>query len=234
MSKTIIIVGYGPGVASAVAEKFGSVGYSVALVARNAERLAEGVATLKEKGIVAAAFQADAGNVAAVRAAVQGAQAAFGPITILHWNAVAGTDVENFLTADPAMTVNMFNSAVAGMLGAVQEALPDLQGSKESAILVTNGISGETNDFVDAFGAHRNVMGLALANATKSKLVGLLAQKLKEDGIYVGQVMIAGLVKGSRPGMPGGIETSAIADKFWEVYQARDEIRARIGDPPSA
>ena len=229
MSRSIIIVGYGPGVANAVAERFGAEGYSVALVARNAERLAAAVAALAEKGITAAAFQADAGNAAAVRAAIAGARAAFGPVNVLHWNAVAGTDVADLLTTDPAATLGMFDSAVMGLLTAVQEALPDLRSGEGSAVLVTNGMSGDVNDFVDAFGAHRGVMGLALANATKSKLVGLLAQKLKEDGVYVGQVTIAGLVKGSRPGIPGGIEPSAIADKFWDVYKARDEIRARIG-----
>ncbi len=133
------------------------------------------------------------------------------------------------LTADPAAVLGIFDSAVMGLLCAVQEALPDLKGRADSAVLVTNGLSGDTNDVVDAFGAHRNVMGLALANATKSKLVGLLAQKLKDDGVYVGQLTIAGLVKGSRPDMPGGIETMVIAEKFWEIFQARDEVRARIG-----
>jgi len=36
MAKTILISGYGPGISSAIAEKFGSEGYAVALAARNA------------------------------------------------------------------------------------------------------------------------------------------------------------------------------------------------------
>ena len=51
MTKTIIVGGYGPGIATSVAEKFGSQGYAVALVARNAERLAAGVKALEAKGI---------------------------------------------------------------------------------------------------------------------------------------------------------------------------------------
>jgi NADP-dependent 3-hydroxy acid dehydrogenase YdfG len=47
MSKTIVIVGFGPGVSSAVAEKFGAEGFSVALIARNLARLSAGVAALK-------------------------------------------------------------------------------------------------------------------------------------------------------------------------------------------
>ena len=60
MGKTILVVGFGPGISTAVAEKFGSSGFSVALVARNEERLAAGVKALKAKGIEAAAFPADA------------------------------------------------------------------------------------------------------------------------------------------------------------------------------
>ena len=228
MSKSIIIIGYGPGVATGVAERFGAAGFSVAIVARNAERLATAVAALKDKGIKAASFIADAGDGAAVRAAIKAARAAFGPLTVVHWNAVAGTDIGDVLAVEPEVVMGMFNSTVLGLLSAVQEVLPDLKSNPESALLVTNGITGETNDFLDAFAAHRNVMGLALANATKSKLVGLIAQKLKADGIYVGQVMIAGLIKGSRPDIPGGIETSAVADKFWEIYQAREEVRVKI------
>jgi NADP-dependent 3-hydroxy acid dehydrogenase YdfG len=43
MSKTIVIVGFGPGVSTAVAEKFGAEGFSVALIARREATLAAGV-----------------------------------------------------------------------------------------------------------------------------------------------------------------------------------------------
>ena len=42
MSKTIVVVGFGPGISNAVAEKFGAEGFSVALVARSQERLDAG------------------------------------------------------------------------------------------------------------------------------------------------------------------------------------------------
>ena len=42
MSKTILVCGFGAGISNAVAEKFGAEGFSVGLVARNRERLAEG------------------------------------------------------------------------------------------------------------------------------------------------------------------------------------------------
>jgi len=43
MSKSTVIVGFGPGISTAVAGKFGAEGFSVALVARSPERLDAGV-----------------------------------------------------------------------------------------------------------------------------------------------------------------------------------------------
>ncbi|MBV8149744.1 MAG: short-chain dehydrogenase, partial [Candidatus Eremiobacteraeota bacterium] len=40
MPKVIAIVGFGPGTATAVAQKFGAEGFSIALIGRNEERLA--------------------------------------------------------------------------------------------------------------------------------------------------------------------------------------------------
>lgn len=50
MSKTIVIVGFGPSTSTAVAEKFGTEGFSVALVGRNKDRLAAGVLLLVRLG----------------------------------------------------------------------------------------------------------------------------------------------------------------------------------------
>src|SRR5438477_12608961 len=102
MGKTILVVGFGPGISTAVAEKFGSSGFSGGLVARTEERLAAAVKALKGKGIEAAAFQADAGDPAAIRAVVGKARAALGPITIIQWNAYAGEGAGDFVTATPA------------------------------------------------------------------------------------------------------------------------------------
>jgi len=228
MSKTIVVIGFGPGVSNGVAEKFGAEGFSVALVARNKERLVSGVEALKAKGIVSAAFPADAGDAAAIRAAIAKARAQFGPITVIHWNAFGGGEAGDLLATDPAAVRGIFDVAIVGLLSAIQESLPDLRKTREAAVLVTNGAFGEMNAQMDQYAISLKAMGVALANAAKDKLVGLLAQRLKGDGIYVGQVMIAGAIKGTPWGNADSIEPSIVADKFWELYQARDEVRARI------
>jgi short-subunit dehydrogenase len=228
MAKTIVVVGFGPGISTAVAEKFGSSGFSVALVARNEERLAAGVKALKAKGIEAAAFPADASDPAAIRAAIGKARAALGPVAIVQWNAYGGADAGDLATADFAAIRGVFDVAVVGLLAAVQEALPDLKAGK-GAVLVTNGAFGEIHPQMDAYAASLKAMGLALANAAKHKLVGLLSERLKGDGIYVGEVMVAGTIKGSAwDSGSANLDGSTIANKFWELYQARSDVRARI------
>jgi hypothetical protein len=72
-------------------------------------------------------------------------------------------------------------------------------------------------------------MGFALANAAKHKLVGLLAGRLKSEGVYVGEVMVAGTIKGT-PWDSGNanIDPSTVANKFWQLFQSRTEVRARV------
>ena len=130
MPKTIVVVGFGPGISASVAKKFGAEGFSVALVARNEERLAAGVAALTADGITAAAFPADAGNPDAVCGAIEKARAALGPIAVIHWNAFGGVaerEAGDLLAADPAAVRGVFDIAVAGLLAAVQAALPRSQ-----------------------------------------------------------------------------------------------------------
>jgi len=228
MSKTIIVGGYGPGISAAVAERFGAEGFSVALVARNAERLAAGVKALEAKGVKAAAFPTDLGDTTAVRALVGKVRSALGPISVLHWNAYA-SDAGDLISADTAALHRAFDVAVSGLLAAVQEALPDLKNEKESAVLVTNGGYGLFDTKVDAYAIQTNAMGLALANSAKHKLVGLLSQKLKSDGIYVGEVMVLGTVKGTLWDSGNAtLEASAIGNKFWDIYRGRTEIWAQI------
>jgi NAD(P)-dependent dehydrogenase (short-subunit alcohol dehydrogenase family) len=169
MGKTIVVVGFGPGISTAVAEKFGSSGFSVALVGRNEERLASGVKALKTKGIDAAAFPADAGDPAAMRAG-------------------------------------------------------------DGAVLISNGAFGDNTPQMDELAVTTKGMGLALANAAKHKLVGLLAQRLKPEGVYVGEVVVAGNIKGSAWDRgTAAIDGSTVANKLWELYQARGEFHARVG-----
>jgi hypothetical protein len=124
----------------------------------------------------------------------------------------------------------VFDVAIVGLLSAVQEALSDLKAAPDGAVLVTNGAFGDLNPAIDAFAMALKAEGVALGNAAKAKLVGLLAARLKDEGVFVGEVTIAGVVKGTGPESPHvpTIEGEANADAFW-LYKARGDNRKRVG-----
>lgn len=231
MPKTILVVGYGPGVSAAVADKFGAEGFAVALVARTAAKLRTAVESLKAKGVVAGAFPADASDPVSLRAAISSARTALGPVGVVHWNAYSGGGFPDLLSADPATLPRLFDVALVGLLSAVQATLPDLKAAGDGAVLVTNGAFGELSPMIDAFAISIGEVGVPLGNAAKAKLVGLLSARLKSEGVYVGEVTIAGVVRGTGPDNPAipTVEGADVAEAFWRLFKARDEIRARIG-----
>lgn len=221
MSKTILVCGHGPGISDAVAKKFASEGFSVALVARSADKVAAAAAALEAKGVKAAAFPADLGDPAAIKALVASARSKLGPITVIHWNAYtrAGGDL---LQASPSEIRTSFDVGVTGLVVAVQEALPDLRAQKDAAVLITGGGLSVYDAKVDAMAVQWGAMGLAVTKAAQHKLAGLLTEKLRGDGIYVGEIVVLGLVKGTAFDTGNAqLEPSAIAGKFWELYAGR-------------
>ena len=82
---------------------------------------------------------------------------------------------------------------------------------------------------MDAILVQYGMMGLGVANAAKHKLVGLLAKRLEADGIYVGEVMISGSIKGT-PSDQGQatINGKTVAEKYWDLYTARTDVRATL------
>jgi ketosteroid isomerase-like protein len=76
-------------------------------------------------------------------------------------------------------------------------------------------------------------MGLALSSAAKNKLVGLLAQRLKSQGVYVGEVMVHGTIKGTPSGGSNSVDPARIAEEYWRIYQARNETRADVKPGPT-
>src|SRR4051812_13139535 len=126
MTNTIIVCGHGSGISDAVARKFGQEGFSVAIVARNAERLNAAAAALGQAGITAKAFPCDLGNPEAVGAMVREVRASLGPVTVVHWNAYSG-GAGDFTTSRAEELRSVLDVSVHGLIAGVQEALPDLK-----------------------------------------------------------------------------------------------------------
>ena len=220
MKKTIIVCGYGTGISDAVANKFGAEGFQVALVARTADKLEKAREALQARGVNAAAFPADLSDPDAAKGLVKRVTAQLGPVTAIHWNAYSNI-AGDVLTADAAALRTVFDVAVTSLVMVVQEALADLK-SVKGAVLVTNGGLGLFDPEIDALAVQWNSMGLAVANAAKYKLIGLLTEKLRADEITVGEVVVTGLVKGTAWDTGNAtVDPRTVAGMFWEIYSSR-------------
>jgi len=227
MAETIVVCGYGVGISDAVARRFAAEGFRVAVVARNAERLAGVVQALAKDQVIAKAFPCDLGDTAAVKKLIADISSSFGPIKVLHWNAyIGGAGDLKTASADDLRAV--LNVSVHGLVAALQAALPDLK-QQHGALLVTGGGFAFYDPNVDAAATQWGAAGLAIGKAAQHKTVGLLSKSLQGDGVYVGEVVVTGLVKGTAFDSGNAtLEESTIAEKFWQLYQARDATSVTI------
>lgn len=229
MAKTLVVCGYGPGISNAVARKFASEGFQIALVARDAKKLEEAAAALTHAGITARAFPCDLADSTAIAPLIANIRSSLGPITVLHWNAYAAL-AGDLTRVDVSELRTTLEVGVVSLVSAIQQALPDLREFKDAAaVLVTGGGYALYNPQVDQMAAKFNSMGLAVSKAAQHKLVGILHHKLKADGIYAGEVTVLGLVKGTAHDRGNAtIEPSAVAERFWQMYCARTEAWSNV------
>lgn len=227
MAETIVVCGYGVGISDAVARRFAKQGYRVAIVARNAERLNGAAEALKKEGIDARAFPADLSDPDAVKKLMSDVRASLGPIKVVHWNAYSGGGGD-LKTATTAELQSILGVTVYGLVAAVQACLPDLK-AEAGALLVTGGGFAFYDPNVDSAIVQWGASGLAIGKAAQHKAVGVLSKALASDGVYVGEVVVTGLVKGTAWDTGNAtIEASTIAEKFWDLFQARDAVTVTI------
>lgn len=211
-----------------MANKFGGEGFQVALVARNAERIEKARGAFQARGITAAAFTADLSDPEAAKGLVKRVKGELGPVTAIQWNAYSNA-AGDALAADAAALRTVFDVSVTSLALVVQEALADLKAA-QGAVLVTNGNLGLFDPKIDAMAVQWNAMGLAIGNSAKHKLVALLREKLRAEGITVGEAVVLGLVKGTAWDTGNAtVDPRAIAGEFWEMYSKRESKTVRVG-----
>jgi NADP-dependent 3-hydroxy acid dehydrogenase YdfG len=135
MSKTIAIVGAGPGIGLATAERFGQEGFKVALLARHHDKLNPLIAQLKDKGIEAAAFKADVLDRDGLVAALSNVVALFGSIDVLEYGPSAAP---SSLLSPAAIIVDNeqyhLDLTVLGAIAAVRAVLPGMLERADGAV----------------------------------------------------------------------------------------------------
>ncbi|MET0280215.1 MAG: SDR family NAD(P)-dependent oxidoreductase [Steroidobacteraceae bacterium] len=212
--KTCLVIGAGPGIGMATAERFAAAGYHVVLAARNIARLQQAVASLQSRGYSAAPAQLDAANPHAVASLVRSLGSG---LRVLHYNAgILHYDADGSLQARPiesesvdSMIADAHINTVSAM-AAIQAALPALAGQPGASILLTGG----------GLGVHPSAdfLTLSVGKAALRAVALALFEPLQRRGVHIATVTVSRLVSPDSP------QTADIAAAFWLLHaQAQGE-----------
>lgn len=137
MTKSLVIItGASSGIGAAIAQRFSQAGHPLLLVARRLERVeALGLPNALCRGV-------DVTDAQAFRAAIEEAEAAYGPADLLINN--AGVMLLGQLdTQDPAEWQRMFDVNVLALLNAMQAVLADMKARGRGTILNISSVAGK-------------------------------------------------------------------------------------------
>jgi NAD(P)-dependent dehydrogenase (short-subunit alcohol dehydrogenase family) len=201
--KTFLSIGAGPGMGLETAERFAKEGFHIILSARNGNKTKELADRLRAKGYGVDVRSVDAGEAKSVASLVTEVERDFGGIDVLHYNAAS---MRKATIADqPADT---FNSDLAVNIGGAQAAIraaaPRMISRGSGSILLTGG------GF--ALFPHPDYLSLSIGKAGIRALALGSFDSLKEKGIHVATVTVAGFVD------PGTKAASDVAEEFWKLH----------------
>jgi NADP-dependent 3-hydroxy acid dehydrogenase YdfG len=215
---TVAIVGAGPGLGAAVAERFGREGLAVALVARNQAKLDQLAERLSAQGVTAKAYAADVHDRDGLAGALAAAADELGTIEVLQYSPVPRSEFLRPLSetsADDLAAAVEFS--VYGSVTAVQQVLPGMTALGRGTILFVNGSSAVT--------PNPNVTGTSVAFAAESAYGQLLHDTLAERNIHVGQLIVPGAIREDDP----VFAPKTLADRLWQIHTARGPYRVTVG-----
>jgi len=211
-----VVTGVGPGTGAAIARRFASGGYAVAMLARDHTRL-----TLLEREIVHAhAYPCDVTDEAQLDATLAAIRTDLGvPKTLIH-NAVGGA-FGNFMDIDPQVLNRNFQVNTMALLYLARRLAPEMLKAGEGAIITTGNTS--------AFRGKANFAGFAPTKAAQRILAEAIARELGPKGVHVAYVMIDAVIDlqwtrqmmkqrlGKEAPDDFFITPAAIAEEVWHV-----------------
>ncbi len=172
-----VVTGGGRGIGRAVAQALAAAGAAVAVVSRSEGELVETVGLIQHAGGRAAAFPADVTSLDAVRAVMQAAERALGPIDLLVNSAGAIKPFGPIWENDPAEWWRTMEVNVRGPLVCTQLVLPGMVARRRGRIVsVTSGAGTVSTPYYTSY---------VTSKAALIRLTECIALETKPYGIAV-------------------------------------------------
>lgn len=201
MSKSLFIIGMGPGIGAATAQRFAREGWTIVLGSRNPGSFADFVASLETSGTTVHSLQLDATDPSAVRSAVAEAERLTGGLTAIHFNAARVRAQDLFSMTDAEIEDDLAVNIAAGLF--TIRAAAETFAARGGTILVTGGGL--------AVSPHASYASLGVGKAALRNVVQGLAPDLAERNIHMKTATVSTLVS------PGSSEAAGVADIFWSL-----------------
>jgi len=208
-----VISGVGPGTGSALVRRFTARGHRVAMLARNAERLA----SMERELPGAKGYPCDVSDAAQVEAAAERIERELGaPVTLVH-NAVGGA-FGSFLEIDPAVLNRNFQINTMGLLYLARRFVPAMVRAGAGNLIVTGNTS--------ALRGKAAFAGFAPTKAAQRILAEAMARELGPKGVHVAYIVIDAVIdvpwtRQRYKDKPDEffIKPTAIAEEAWHLTQ---------------
>ncbi len=211
------VLGVGPGLGAALAERFAAGGHAVALLSRSARSRSEAVKKIATAGATAFGYDCDAGDPASVTAAFARIRDTLGDPSVLIYNAGSYAP-GGILDIEPERFEAAWRANCYGGFLAAREVLPAMLEAGAGTILYTGATA--------ALRGGAGFAGLAVGKFGLRALAQSLAREFGPRGIHVAHVIIDGQI-----GTPTAHERQPeraeetflapadIAENYWQLYR---------------
>ena len=210
MSKVCVVAGVGPGNGASCCRRFAAEGYSIVMLARNADYLASLSAQLPGSLPIAC----DVRDPEAIETAFDRIRGEAGEVDVLiynagsgEWNSVEETTIEGMESS--------WRTNTLGLLVASQQVIPSMKAPASGSIVVIGATA--------SLRGGANSTAFASAKSAQRSLAQSMARRLGPTGIHVSYVIVDGIIdlertRAARPDIPD------------EYYLQPDDIAQSVYD----
>ena len=210
MSKVCVVAGVGPGNGASCCRRFAAEGYSIVMLARNADYLASLSAQLPGSLPIAC----DVRDPEAIETAFDRIRGEAGEVDVLiynagsgEWNSVEETTIEGMESS--------WRTNTLGLLVASQQVIPPMKARASGSIVVIGATA--------SLRGGANSTAFASAKSAQRSLAQSMARRLGPTGIHVSYVIIDGIIDLERT-------RAARPDISDEYYLQPDDIAQSVYD----